>query len=159
MNARERALGQMEFTRSMVVKFVDGLPADRACEGDNHALWTLGHLASTDAWAAGILGVDASVPPAWEKLFGYGSKCVDDPKAYPPLAEVRTAFDEIHAKLVAFFTKATDAALDAPLKEKSGGFFKDGWDTMFKLAWHEGWHTGQLAAARRSMQLPSVFAS
>jgi hypothetical protein len=30
-------------------------------------------------------------------------------------------------------------------------------DGLVKLAWHDGWHGGQLAGIRKSLSLPNVF--
>lgn len=160
MTPRQHALALLEFVRTQSNKAINDIPENRLTfqpsPTDNHALWVMGHLAATDAWVAGVLGVaGVNVPESIQKAFGMGSK--PGPTGNPPAAEVRRAFDQSRAAIVAWLTSAPDAALETDLTEKTGGFASDAIDVMHKLAWHEGWHMGQVANVRKALGLPALF--
>ncbi len=59
--------------------------------------------------------------------------------------------------LLNWLDTADAKALAMPLTEKTGGFTSDPVDALYKLAWHEGWHMGQVATLRRALGLKSIF--
>ena len=162
MTPRQHANAVLKFTRKISSDILKDYPEAKFTwqnsPADNHPAWVLGHLAMTDAWIAGAVGAKgASVPDGWDKLFGQGSKPVNDPKKYPPVAELKKAFDANRAAVLNWFEAASDKDLAMPLGEKTGGFMTDPVDGMFKLAWHEGWHMGQVATLRKGLGLPPVM--
>ncbi len=162
MTPRQHAVSLLEFTRKisrdMMKDFPEGKATFQPSPTDNHLMWALGHIASTDAWIGSTLGITGTaVPESFTKPFGGGSKPVNDPKAYPPLAEVRKAFDGGRGAFIKWLETAPDSALAQPLTEKTGGFCSDPIDAALKLAWHEGWHFGQVANCRKALGLPNVM--
>jgi hypothetical protein len=162
MNPRQHAVSLLRFVRSISDGILKGFPDDKltyqTSPADNHVLWTLGHLASTDVWIAGAVGAQgAAFPETYQPLFGQGSKPVSDPKKYPPLTELRTSFDDNRAAVLAWLESAPDSTLSVNLKDKTGGFASDPIDAALKLAWHEGWHMGQVATLRKALGLPPVM--
>ncbi len=160
---RDRAIAQLKFARGTLEKFSKGF-ADNQVTAQapgipNHLLWTLGHLAATSSWIKTLIDGRSHIAPAnYETLFGMGSKPVDDPSAYPAFADVRKVFDEAHNAIVAVASSMTDEELSTPPTADSGNFVTDKMDALFKCAWHEGWHLGQLADLRRALGLPSALA-
>lgn len=162
MNPRQHALSLLQFTRKISNDMLNGIPEEKftfqPCPTDNHVLWVLGHLASTDVWIAGVVGASGvTVPESYKKAFGSGSKPVSSTREYPPVAEVRKLFDGNRAALAKWYEGAPEASLTIPLKDKTGGFAEDPIDAALKLAWHEGWHFGQVASVRKAMGLPPVM--
>lgn len=161
MSAQHAAnlLKWVRFVSDSVIKdFPESAMTRMESPTSNHALWVLGHLASTDAWIASVANIPGiSVPETYAKLFGSGSKPVASAASYPKPAEVRKLFDANRAALLKWLESASPAALATPLKEKTGGFCDDPIDGLYKLAWHEGWHFGQVATIRKAMGLPSVM--
>ncbi|MDX2017689.1 MAG: DinB family protein [Planctomycetota bacterium] len=156
------ALSIATFARSNVETLLKDFPAARwthqPAPTDNHALWTVGHLASTDAWLGSLLGAPGvSMPEGYDKLFGMGSKPVGDAKAYPAPESVLAVMRANRAAVLDWFAKASPADLARPLSDKTGGFMTDPVDGLAKIAWHDGWHGGQLAGIRKSLGLPNVF--
>ena len=160
--SRASALDLLRFTRAIT----DGLFKDfpeakwtyQPSPTDNHALWTLGHLASTDAWICGVVGAPgASMPDGYDKLFGMGSKPVDDPAAYPKPADVMKVMHANRAALLAWLEKTTPEQLAKSTKEATGNFMNDAIDGALKIGWHEGWHCGQLAGIRKALGLKNVI--
>lgn len=159
---RDRALTQLQFARGVTNKlaagFSDAQSLEQPANCPNTLLWTFGHLACTASWLASLVdGKPQSVPGEWDKLFGMGSKPSGDKSGYPALAEVRKAFEDTYTRLVNALSAKTDAELLTPVAGEPSSFVKDKLDAAFKCAWHEGWHTGQLADLRRACGLPSAF--
>ena len=159
---RQLVIAHLEFVRSISDKTLAGFPDDKLCHQrspvDNHPVWVMGHIASTDMWVGAMLGVTGmTMPEGSDKLFGQGSKPSTNPKDYPPVAEIRKAYTQNRAALLAWYRAATDAQLGASLKEKSGGFVSTALDAALVCAWHEGWHFGQVATLRKDLGLPSAF--
>jgi hypothetical protein len=162
MNTRAYLSDMLHWTRIISLKAINDWPTDKATfqtgPEDNHLLWTLGHLASTDAWVGATFKIPgAEVPEAYSALFGMGSKPVNDPSKYPPLAEVRGYFDGCRSAVRNWLDTVDDKTLAGSLKEQTGGFANDGFDMLMKICWHEGWHIGQVATIRRALGLPSIM--
>lgn len=162
MSSRQQAIDFLKFVRGVSEGILNGIPDDRmtmqAAPTDNHPLWVLGHLASTDVWFAGVLGIPGvTVPDSYNALFGMGSKPVSDRTVYPPVSELRQYFNTSRAAVLKWYESASDAALKTPLTEKTGGFMNDPIDGAMKLGWHEGWHMGQAASVRKALGLKPVM--
>jgi hypothetical protein len=162
MSPRDHALSVLKFTRSVSDGILKGFPDDKLTfqnhPHENHALWALAHLASTDAWINGLVSAPSgSIPDAVGKCAGPGTKPVSDPKQYPPAAEVRRAYESSRAALIRWLETAPDSALDIDIKDKTGGFATTPLDAVFKIIWHEGWHMGQVATIRKSLGLPPTM--
>jgi hypothetical protein len=159
---RDHAIGIATFAHGMTARAASGFAPDQVTAQTpgcaNHALWTLGHLASTASWLATLVdGKPHSVPESYYGLFGPGSKPVSDPATYPPFDEVRRAFDDTFQRLVSAASGMSDEEMKSPCLADSMGFCADKLDVLHKGAWHEGWHVGQLATLRRELGLPTVF--
>lgn len=159
MTPREHAIAVLEFSRWYSDNLMKGFPEDKwtyqPTPTDNHVLWVMGHLAGTDAWIGGVVGASIAVPEHVQKAFGMGSK--PSPTGNPSAAEVKKAFVESRAALLSWLKSAPGAALMTDLKEKTGGFATDPLDAVFKIAWHEGFHFGQVANIRKALGLPPTM--
>ncbi len=145
----------------MIVKAAEW-PADKvtaqAPGQPNHCLWTLGHLASTYDWAAGVLdGKPSTLPEAYGKMFGMGSTPSADTKANPSLGEVRSHFDQSWARIQRIAQSMTPSQAEESVKEATQGFADTKMDLLYKLAWHDGWHLGQLTTLRKYLGLPALL--
>jgi len=159
---RDRAIAHARFAHSMINSFASGFADDQVdaqpAGCPNHLLWTLGHLASTASWMNGMLtGGAPVVPENYSSLFGMGSKPVADPAAYPAFAEVKQAYEAAFDTVIKAAEQLDDEALLKPTEQDSRGFLADKLDALTKMAWHEGWHLGQLTDLRRALGLPGVF--
>ena len=155
----ESAKAVLEFARSITLKMVDDIPAEKICaiplDGTNHALWVLGHLAVTDNWFAGTLANRESViDESWEPLFGMKSEPSADASTYPSLAEIKAGLERARQSLLSGFESLNEQQLQAPVPEALKGFAPNVGGAALTLAWHEGFHAGQLSAVRRSLGLP-----
>lgn len=159
MTPREHAIALFEFTRWYTSNLLNGIHEDRytfqPSPTDNHILWVLGHLAGTDAWIAGVVGAEVNVPQSIRDAFGMGTKPTTT--GNPSIHEVKQAFESSRAALLAWLRAAPDSALAMDLSEKTGGFATDPLDAMLKIAWHEGFHGGQIANIRKALGLPPTM--
>ncbi len=160
MQPREHVIALLEFSRWYTNSLLKDLPESKwtfqPSSTDNHVLWCLGHLSGTDGWIAGVVGASAvKVPEDIQKAFGMGTKPVAS--GNPSVDAVRATFESSRAGLLAWVRTAPDAALTTDLKEITGGFATDPIDAMLKIAWHEGFHAGQIANIRKALGLPPIM--
>ena len=145
-------------TTELIKTFPEGKATHQPAPTDNHLLWNIGHLANTYQWATGLIsGEKGSCPESFNPLFGGKSKPTPDAKTYPSLTEVKKHFDAEYNRFVTVAEKLPDAELSKSIADKTGGFAKDGVDLINKMAWHDGWHSGQISSLRRSLNLPPVM--
>lgn len=161
-NPRQYAIDLVTFVRSLSESFIKDWPEGKwtyqPSPTDNHPLWVMGHIASTDAWLGGVLSIPGTeVPETYQALFGHGSKPQPMPSAYPAPLDVRAVFARTHAAKMRWLESASDAQLGIDLREKTGKFASDGLDAFLKMAWHEGWHFGQVANVRKALGLPLIM--
>lgn len=152
----------LEWSHVTTIALLSDWPLERltfqSAPGDNHALWTMGHLATTYAWFASLLdGHMTPLPENYNLLFGTGSRPVDDPMAYPPMGEVRHHFDAAYARLAELGAKLKAGDASKATVGNAHGFCKDRADVLVKAAWHEGWHSGQLSTLRRALGLKGIM--
>ena len=162
MSTASRSVAHLNWVHGVTVKMTENWPADKetyqSSATENHLLWTIGHLAISNDWFRGLLKAGPSdVPEAYQKLFGAGSKPLPDRAAFPPIAELRAAFERTFAALAAAVGSLTEEDGLKPTLSETGGFCSDRADAVDKAIWHEGWHAGQLASLRKSLGLPSVI--
>ena len=151
----------MEFAHGMIVKastWPDDKATAQAAGQPNHCLWTLGHLACTYDWASGLIdGKPSAIPESYNALFGMGSVPTADAKMYPPIAEVRKTCEGAYARLLSAAKTLTPEKGNESLKEATQGFASTKMDMLYKMAWHDGWHLGQLSTLRKHLGLPGLF--
>jgi hypothetical protein len=160
-DVKSNGLAALEFARSITDKLADGTPADQcctpACDGGNHLLWTLGHLAyADDMFVTALGGRPSALPDNWKDMFGMGTTS-QEAGAYPPLTEVRAIFDQARKDLLEWFGGMSDDDLARPLPDELSGFAKDHGTLMSTLACHECLHAGQITVIRKALKLDPVF--
>lgn len=160
--AKAAAVEHLNWVHAYIDKCLSTMPEDKlmfqATTADNHALWTMGHLAASYAWFASLLdGKPQGMPDGFDKLFGMGSKPLADPAAYPAPSEVRRHYAGAYRRFTDAIAAIPAKDLDKPTVADSYGFAKNRLDVVYKAAWHDGWHTGQLSTLRRALGLPGLF--
>jgi uncharacterized damage-inducible protein DinB len=141
---------------------IEDIPPDKLCHqpvpGANHPLWVLGHLACTDDFFASSLGGRASIiDDEWNKMFGMGSTPRDDPSAYPPLEAVLDRLEETRQAMLETFEAMGEEKLQEQTPEAWRMFAPTYAATMASVAFHEGFHAGQISAVRRSLGLGAAL--
>lgn len=138
-------------------KGLEGLSRDQLLmcpsAASNPIFWIAGHLANTRFGLAAMVGRKLHRP--WGDMFNRSAARPAE-VAYPDLAVIRTAWDEVTATLVARFGEMTDADLSAPSPRPFP--LQDGTlrGTIAFFAHHEGYHLGQIAYIRKSLGFPGL---
>ncbi len=145
-------------TQESLEKMFAGIPEEhffhQPFPGANHAMWTMGHLATVDQYFLHKLaGHDGGLFERHQAMFFAKSQPSASREAYPPIAAVRDYFKSSRAAFRTWIESLDDAKLAAPL---SGDMQRAGPNLgtlLFRLLWHEGMHYGQLAVIRKSLGL------
>ncbi len=123
----------------------------RVSDKANSILWMAGHLCSTRAHMLELVGGKADLP--WQKLF---TEEFDASKDYPEMATIRDAWvsvsDQFFEKVEAVSEDALSKALEYELPH--GNNTVRGAIVFF--AYHEAWHLGQIAYARKCMNMDGL---
>ena len=159
-SAKERAIANVKWCQGVLSGLNKDIPADKLASGiDNHALWTLGHLATSADYFASLLSAEIkpSSPESYSKLFGMGSVPVQDASQYPSLAELQGVMDRALAGFIRAAELNSEADLDkAPLKDTQG-FCATRWDVLDRMGWHTGWHSGQVSLQRKLLGVKPMW--
>jgi len=155
-------LATLNLARQVTLKYLDGIEGDglvtRACEGGQHALHIMGHLAYADTLLLGEARPElATLPDGFTEAFGQGSVIKDSLSDYPPVAEVLRQFNDMRARSIDLFQSLDEAALLKPLEGHMSQFGRNIAHVAHTMAWHEGVHAGQLTQIRRKLGLPVVI--
>ena len=158
----QTAKATLELARNITLKMIDDIPADKTCHqavrDTNHAVWVLGHTACTDDYFRTTLGGgEPVIDGSWNELFGGGSKPSADASAYPPIAEIKVKAAEAREAFVKWIDSLDDDTLNEPLPEKLSFFAPNHAGLPITIAWHEGFHAGQVSAIRRDLGLPNAM--
>ncbi len=161
-SAFEIGKATLDLARRSTLKLVQDIPPDKLtyqpASSTNHALWVLGHLACTDNYfLTSLAKLEPVIEESWNKLFGMGSEPTDDPQRYPSPDEVKAGLEKARTALAAWFQSMDEHQLLSPLPDEMSSFAPNFAALMCSIAWHEGFHAGQLSAVRRSLGLPRAL--
>lgn len=166
----ETVLGSREhFFRYMVgfeeadrVRTAPGLP--------NHAAWCMGHCALVMHRIAEkmdghglpesdfLVGADRGDATRFgAESVAFGSDPLKDGDAFPTLVRCREVFSEAAEHLANAIRSLTDDGLNRNVR-----FFPKyeapAWQIVARMAFHNGFHAGQIADLRRALGMKSIFA-
>ena len=122
--------------------------------GDGSSIaYLTGHLMSSRYGLLKTLGSATGNP--FKETYGEGAGSKEG-SAYPPIGELRAAWDEAAGKLHVALDAVTDAEALAP----DDGSFPTSDNTLRGriafIAWHEAYHVGQMGLMRTEMGYPSM---
>lgn len=149
MDARALISRQLAVSYDRVMRCVDGLTEEEVRQvlaGQlNPVVWQLGHRASVDSTSALRSGGAPTAPPHYADLFRPGPGGVQD---YPPLEEVRAAFDGAQEELLRLAARADlSSPLDSPAYTTVG-------EMLVSACVHRGSHMGKMATLRALLGKP-----
>ncbi|HXY32928.1 MAG TPA: DinB family protein [Planctomycetaceae bacterium] len=158
---RNQLLAAFDFTDKSVEDLFDAIPADKflhqPCPGANHALWTLGHLATVNQYFMMKLGGrDGTLFEKNKAMFFAKSQPSPDAATYPPIGVIRDYFTTSRAAFRSWVESLSDEQLSAPPPEEFQKFAPTLGNILMRLLWHEGMHYGQLTVIRKSLGLKPV---
>lgn len=119
----------------------------------NPLLWIAGHLASSRYGLATALGRQRDVP--WGKLFFRGAS-LDDLSTLPEIGSIQEAWRDISALVAARLEELTEAELSAPAARSFAIPDRSTRGAITFLAYHEGYHIGQMAFLRKWLGFPGL---
>lgn len=159
---RDAGLHALAFSRRLTDGLVASTPEELfcavPCEGGNHAAWVAGHIAvADDGFRHALGGGDRLLDGTWDELFGNASVCRPDASLYPSKADLADALARTREALVSWVGTLDDGRLLEPIQGDMSRFAANRGQMMAFLAWHEGFHGGQLSAARRAAGLGPLF--
>ena len=141
-------------------KLTADVPDDRFAEqpypGAKHPAWVLGHLSLASGMALdhirGNPGGFGSVPGAWAEVAMPGAEVRDDRALYAPKDELLATLERAHGELADAFASAPDEILASPFPiEEWREFFPTIAEmAVYVMAYHEGYHLGQVSQWRRA---------
>ncbi len=127
-------------------------------KGGHDLRWVLGHLAVSQDFAGSLLGLPATAPEPWNKMFGPGSS--GSTSGGPKLAELVAVVDRGHAAIAAALPTCAPATLDKPhgMDFLAKTPLKSVGDLLaFLLTNHASYHIAQLSACRCVAGLKPLF--
>jgi uncharacterized damage-inducible protein DinB len=158
---RNQLLAAIDWTDKAVEELFDAIPADQflhqPCSGANHALWTLGHLATVNQYfLKALAGRDGAVFEKYKEMFFAKSLPSPDIASYPPIEVIREYFKTSRAAFRSWVESLSDEQLTAPPPEGFQKFAPTLGNVLMRLQWHEGMHYGQLTVIRKSLGLKPI---
>lgn len=152
----------MEMARGVTVQLVEPFDAVqmlvRPCAEGNHVAWNLGHIADTDnVFLTMVGGRDAVLDESWSKKFGWKSVVSENAGDYPSKQELLDAMSKTREAVVGWLTGLSDAELNEPIEGDMAQFAKSRAHLMSSIAFHEGFHAGQISACRRAVGIERLF--
>ena len=153
---------QLHFARGATLRLLKDFPEESLCAQPgtciNHALWIVGHLAATDDYfLKEFAGRALALDEPWHAAFNMGSTPVADASKYPPAKEMMRVFEERRAALLEWLESLSPTERNAATPEKWQRYAPSIKDLGGFIAWHEGYHAGQLSIVRRALGLPAAF--
>lgn len=157
MSMIERLQHQLDSARGFTTRILSDFqnPEDwvaQVCNQSNHALWFIGHMATTDNFFISLLAPEKSAPKDnYQELFGLGSTPSPKLEDYPPIEEVRGYMDDRRQVLLEILASLSDEDLATKTPDGTPDFLADYGQVFETAIWHEGLHSGQLTMVRRSL--------
>jgi len=136
------ALCENFFTRSLQGLSTDEL-LKRPGEHSNCMLWIAGHLASSRSRMLDMLGVKIDVPSA--PIFTRGAAKITGEAEAPGIDDILKAYEQCTQALKERFETLTASELDAVSPVQLPSEDKSVLGTLNFMAFHETYHTGQMA--------------
>ena len=151
----------LHYARRLTADIDDEKFAEVPSPGVNHPAWLIGHMAISTDFAAGLFRERIACPKAWHRLFGPGTSALPDRALYPSKAELMTALENGHDRVVAVVKEAEPISLAEPHAlaiADFSTFLPTKADLLTHLLTsHEAGHLGHLSNWRRQMGMKHLF--
>lgn len=158
MTNQEMLARHFELVYDMIERNLDGMTHEqslvRPTAGGNCANWILGHLVNVHNGLMQVLGEE----PVWEsdQLARAGFDPIESPEGAIEWEPLRDRFLGSRERCLAAVRALTDDALAEEVPAPFGGTTSRA-GLVTTLAFHQTYHAGQLALARRFAGLPGVI--
>jgi uncharacterized damage-inducible protein DinB len=143
---------QLQLNATLVRRALDGLDVETAARHPianvNSLAFLAVHVVDARAYLIGLLGGDASHD--WSEIFA-AARGIEEMSTIPTPQQLLETFDILSARLEARLDSIDPLTLDQP----SGASFPTGDESVLGaisfLAYHEGYHVGQMALLHRAV--------
>lgn len=156
----EIVLKQLEFARTYTTALLADLDGDDwfyAPPGIvTHVAWQIGHIAMAEYGLClfrqrGRQPEDLELmSSSFRKQFSRGSTPELDPSKNPPIADIRSTFDRVHAQVLKELPTFAPATLDEPVDLPYAGY-PTKFGALLLASHHELLHAGQIGMVRRAL--------
>lgn len=126
--------------------------AARVVAGLTPMIWQLGHITLIEAGWTKLAGVPVELPQSYKAFFSIGT---GGAAAYPPLAEMREAFEATHQALLKAAATADYAAPIPGASERLS--YSNVGELMVSACVHRGYHIGKMTTLRALLGKPRLF--
>jgi hypothetical protein len=143
------------YAASSLADLTDEHLALEPASGAKTAGWILGHLCITGDYIRRKSERPSLTPNAWGPAFAPGSQPSHDRASYPPMAELRAAFENVYRDLAAAAPTWSPELLASvnPRQFARGRFPTFGEFATYIMTGHLGYHLGQLVGWRAAAGL------
>ncbi|HXM35158.1 MAG TPA: DinB family protein [Pyrinomonadaceae bacterium] len=142
--------GMFKTNTDIVQKAIDGILPEkwflRPGDDSNHLMWVAGHLVVHRGAVLKSLGAEWET--SWSSLFTRGANLAAQDQ-YPAAEEIRSAWDDVSAKLLASLAGAPADVLAKPAPKGPPSFDGKISGLVAFLAFHETYHVGQVSYLRK----------
>ena len=119
----------------------------------NSMIWIAAHLTTSRNHLGTLIGMER--PPLWGDLFDRGTE-PGDTSPYPSVEEINSTWNATHADLIPWIEKMTEADLATEVSIKFPNRDQTRRGAISFIAFHEGYHFGQLSYARKLLGLSGL---
>ena len=151
MAIKDHLLHMISINHFAAKKLLDDISEEdsmaRGSDGFNHIRWQVGHMLYADTYALSLVHDELKSNNEFDKIFGGGSVCSDNPSDYPAYAELRDHLFAVYDLLGEAVENASEADLS-----KIAGEGKDAepvWKTITFMMMHDFYHCGQVVHIRK----------
>ncbi|MCS7032470.1 MAG: DinB family protein [Phycisphaerae bacterium] len=131
----------------------------RPCPGANHAMWQTGHIVASTGQLLAMVS-DTFRTPIAEGLtsrFTGETARLDDPSAFPTLAELRQAVDTLADAAGSWAAELPQSLLEQPSPDPVKAWAPTRGLLLAGIASHVQMHVGQIQVIRRKLGKPHLF--
>lgn len=153
--AMQAALNTLKLDNKLFLELVATLDGDlarrRAADGVNPILWIAGHLLNSRRHLLGLFGVEKTLPFVDQIEAKY-----DASAPYPSMPEIKAAWIDISDALFAQMERASEDHYTKQIDWNLPNGDKTVRGALLFYVYHEAWHMGQIAYARRAMGMDGL---
>ncbi len=140
-----------EFFLHKIATLDDDAAHQRVAEDVNPIIWIAGHLLNSRKYLLDLFGEEREL--SFESRF---KEKYDPSVNYPSMTEIKDAWVSISDELFAKMEQASDDHFEKQIEWNLPNGDKTVRGAILFFAYHEGWHLGQIAYARKGMGMEGL---
>ncbi|MDH3197978.1 MAG: DinB family protein [Candidatus Krumholzibacteria bacterium] len=153
--AMQTALNTLRFDNKLFLELVATLDDDtahrRIADDVNPVIWIAGHLLNSRRYLLGLFGVESALPFE-EQLKAKYNATAD----YPSMSDIKSAWIDISDALFRQMEQASEDQYTKKIDWNLPNGDKTVRGAVLFFTYHEAWHLGQIAYARKAMGMDGL---